>query len=498
MATNLHTRLQVPLLGFMAGAAVSDINIASTALVDASRGLGISEALLPIASSSMSILLAATVVSGGLVADRLGRRRVLMAALLLGAVADVVTACSVSPWMYIFARAIVGVSLGIVFTASFTMVRAVSSRATLGASLGIFGAVSGLSMMISSFVGGSLATAQWRASFLVVPALFMAAFVLVPRLLPVIPRVGSGPLDITGQVLLAVGVVGLLYGVSRLTASITSPWTYGPILVGIGGLIAFYFWEKRTPHPFFPADLLRNRIFLACVLMSIGVNMSNSVLVLQLANLWQYVRRMDTVQVAFAQLPALAMGVVASYLAGRALARGFAERRVGVLGFGLVFVGFGVLALYRVGASFWFFLPALILVGGGTQVINVPFGSLLMNVAPQDFIGPVTASRSSIGSFANALGMAGSSVLIARFTRADLLHQLGLGDAPSISTPQALDAVTVYIRSGAIPKSDVARHVLTLAGESYSHAFASTMGIFAVAIAVAGLTVTWLLRQRQG
>ena len=492
----MRQRLQVPLLGFMAGAAVGELNISSTALVNASRGLGMSPELVPIAASALSIVLAATVISGGLLADRIGRRRLLMWALGVGIAGDLATAACIDSWMFIAGRIAVGVSLGIVFTASFTMVRAVSAPEKLGSSLGLFGAVSGISMMACSFVGGSLATVQWRAAFLVLPVMFFIAFLLVPRILPVEQPVGSGPIDALGQVLLAIGIIGPLYAVSQLTTSFTAPRTLISFGVGVIALIAFYVWESRTPHPFFPVRIFREPVFIACILMSFCVNMSNSVLVLQLSNLWQYVRRMDTVDVAVAQLPALIMGVIASIIAGKLLAHGWRERRVGLMGFTFVFAGFATLALYRVGAPFVFFLPALILVGGGAQVINVPFGSLLMKVAPKEYIGPVTASRSSVGSFANALGMAGTTVLISRFTRSDLLHELGLDKVSGIDEGQALNPVTVYIRSGAIPADSGARHLLVEAGAAYSYAFSLTMGIVAAVVAIMGITVLWLLRRR--
>ena len=69
----------------------------------------------------------------------------------------------------------------------------------------------------------------------------------------------------------------------------------------------------------------------------------------------------------------------------------------------------------------------------------MPFGALLMKTAPADYLGPVTASRSSIGSIANALGMAGTTVIISRLTRGDLLAHLTQAGAPPVSTGQAID-----------------------------------------------------------
>ena len=466
----LSPRLQVPLLGVMAGTAMGEVNIASTALVNASRGLSMSATVIPIAASAMSMLCGATVISSGLAADRLGRRRVLMWGLALGVFSELLTALSFSPWIYILGRSLTGISIGIVFAAAFAYVRAVASEGQLGNALGIFGAVAGLTMIVESFLGGSLASIVWRAAFLVVPTAYFIALLLVPRVLPIQSPVGSGPIDATGQLLLAVGLVGPLYAISQMTTSLTAPATLLSLAVGVIALVAFYLWEKRCAHPFFPVAILKSPIFLAGVLFGIGFNMSNSTLVLQLANLWQYVLRMNTVEVALAELPALAIGVVASIIAGRLLSGGWKERRLGIIGFAAVVVGFGSLALYRQDAAFWVFIPALLLVGAGAQTLNVPFGSLVIKSAPSTARGPLTASRSTIGSFANAFGMAASTVLIDRLTQGGIVERLQHAEVPPGDYGAALDVVTTYARTDQLPSAQAAQQVLSGAATSYTQA----------------------------
>lgn len=490
-----HARWQVPLLGVMAGTAMSDANINSTALVDASRGLGMSPDLLPVAASAMSMCLAASVISTGLLADRAGRRRVLMIALAFAIGAELLTAASPEEHVFILGRCLVGVALGIIFAASFAMVRAVAQPGRIGSALGMFGASMGLTMIVESFVGGSLASVGWRIAYLVVPVVFAVALVLVPRLLPVQPRIGSGPVDPLGQVLLAVGIAGPLFALSRVTVSMTSPATWVPAVVGVVSFGAFVIVESRSPHPFFPVRVLRDPRFIAATLAGLSLCLSNAVLVLQVSNVWQYLMGLETVQVAAGQVPGLSMGVVASVVAGRMLSAGRSERSIAAAGFALVVFGFATLTVYRYGSSFWVFVPAMFAVGAGSTTLGVPFGKLIMDSAPADAYGPVTASRTTIGQIGYSVGLAGATVIADRLTQGGITRRLEEAQAPAVDLGRSLDAVTFYMRTGDAPTT--VRPLLRVAAESYGVAFATTMGITALALLCMGVA-TWLILGRRG
>ena len=72
-------KLALTLVAMLAAVQGSDPNIAATALVGAARGLDMSNTSL--AASISTLALAATAITTGLVADSLGRRKVLQAAL---------------------------------------------------------------------------------------------------------------------------------------------------------------------------------------------------------------------------------------------------------------------------------------------------------------------------------------------------------------------------------------------------------------------------------
>ena len=66
--------MAVPFLGFLGAVQGSCPNIASTALVGASRSLHMAGSTQALAASVQTMAIAATVISTGLLADRLGRR----------------------------------------------------------------------------------------------------------------------------------------------------------------------------------------------------------------------------------------------------------------------------------------------------------------------------------------------------------------------------------------------------------------------------------------
>ena len=76
-------RLAVPYLGVIAGLQWIDPVVSSMVLLKAANSLQMKGAMLPLAASISTLAMAATVLATGFLADRLGRRRVLIASLWL-------------------------------------------------------------------------------------------------------------------------------------------------------------------------------------------------------------------------------------------------------------------------------------------------------------------------------------------------------------------------------------------------------------------------------
>ncbi|TKV60365.1 MFS transporter [Nakamurella flava] len=487
------------LLGVMAGAQGADPNVASTALVGAGRGLGMSGDLLALAASISTLVLSATVISTGLLADRLGRRGVLMAALVLAAVGDLLVAGAPASPLYLLGRALAGIGFGAVFGAAFAYIRAITPPDRIAGAMGVFGAVSGGTALVLTFLGGALASVHWRLAFVVLPVVALLCVPAVRALLPAQEPRPDGPTDYPGQVLLALGVVGVLYGFSHAASGLTSPATLGPLLGGFA-LLAAFAWRERASgagedRRFFPVELFRRPVFLAAVCAGFVYNFGTAVGFLQLTNLWQYVTGLSTLSVSLWQLPFLVSGIAAAVVVGRAMTRGLAAAAVVGIGTLTSAVGFVLLAVLHSSTSLWGFLPGSILLGGGVIIASLPYGTLIISQADARYFGPVTSARTTIGQFYYAAGLALSTVLIDRLTTGGVVRRLTEAGVPPTQTGQGLDAVTAFAAAGTQPDTALGQPALGAATGSYASGFVVTMLVCAVLALVVG-GAGWLLLRR--
>ena len=488
--------LALAFLGVLAALQGTDPNIASTALVGAARGLDMSSTSL--AASISTLALAATAISTGLLADSLGRRKVLQVALIVTIIGDLVVFLAPDTAIYLLGRVIAGVGLGAVYGAAFAYIRACAKPGKLAAAMGTFTAVLMVTTMVLTFVGGALSSLEWRTAFLVIPIASAISFFIVPILLPKEPRLKLPGKDILGQVLLGLGIIALLGGIGELGKSLASPVAWGAIAVGVVLLIVWVIWEKRDTNRFFPVSILKNPVFLAAIVAGFIYNFGNAVVFLQLTNLWQYVNGLKTLEVALWQLPLLLAGILAGLVIGRLMSAGtLSARAVLLLGGVVSAVGMVLLALTHSGTSFWTFLPGELLVGAGVVIAAVPYGSLILKEAPAKYFGPVSSSRLTFGQFFYAIGFAASTIVIDKLTIGGTVAKLEAAGVPATQVGTGLDAVTTYAAQSTAPTTSLGKEALADATASYGLAFATMMYITAALMLVGGV-VGYILLKRAG
>ena len=152
------------LLGIIGGIQVFDPVVSSVALVSASADLEFPASTQALAAGISTLALAATVIPGGLLADRLGRRRVLMASLVVTTIGELITAAGLTISMYLLGRIIAGVALGVVFGASYGLLRDVSRADKLGPAMGLFNVMNLVITSVAVLIGAfsSLPVGDWR------------------------------------------------------------------------------------------------------------------------------------------------------------------------------------------------------------------------------------------------------------------------------------------------------------------------------------------------
>ena len=151
-------------------------------------------------------------------------------------------------------RVLSGVGFAASFGLSFALLRAIALEPdALARSVAKWLALQTLAIVLLCVAGGYLAGVNWRAAYLVGPAVGVLALVWSLKVVPEARDPAVGRFDAVGLVLVAVGLVSALYAVSNAaSAGWVSARVLIPLLAGLVVLIAFGVWEWRSANPAFP------------------------------------------------------------------------------------------------------------------------------------------------------------------------------------------------------------------------------------------------------
>ena len=471
---------------------VADPLVSSLSLVKASDELNFTASMQSLAAGISTLALAAFAISGGLLADRLGRRGILFVSLIISSAGEILTAVSQDPAMYLAGRIITGMALGITFGSSYAMLRAVSSEKSLGGAMALFNILNGVIPVVVMVVTGILLGVSWRLTYLLLPAIALILIWFIPAILPKMPRIGSGRVDVPGLVFVGAGLAALLAGISSASKGLTSMEFLAPVALGIVSLAVFAWRESKATNPVFPIKLLKHPAFLGAVTMGVFWNFAAGGLSQMLPNIWQYVTHIPSALIGLAQLPMSAAGIVGSLIAGALLSKGVAARFISGTGYALLVVAFLELALIEPQSGFVVFLIGMILAGVGYMMNATTQGNLFLTLAPSKFYGAVTSSKMAVGQFGYALGLTGTSTAISILT----LNRVDEISKGTVTGESNWDAITSYMSTGTTTNTALAAIPVADIESAYAYAFNMTSAGAAVMVLIAGILMFTALSRK--
>ena len=241
-----------------------DALVVITALPAIHAQLGGSVATLEWTVNAYGLAFAAGIVTASALGDRLGRRRVYVAGLILFSAASAACALAPTAATLIGARAVQGVGAAIVTPLSLTILTSSFPAAKRGAVVGIWGGIAGLAVAGGPLVGGAVVQGlSWHWIFWVNVPIGFAAAIAAARLLPE----SYGParrLDLPALPLIAFAALALTWGLVRAGGSGWSDGFTVALLAGGTALLAgFVLRERAAADPMVPLRLFRNRTFTA-------------------------------------------------------------------------------------------------------------------------------------------------------------------------------------------------------------------------------------------
>lgn len=474
---------------------VLDNTVLNVALKTIQDDLGASQSELAWSVNSYTLVFAGLLFTFGLLGDRFGRKRILMAGLLLFGMASLASAYAQSPEQLILARSIMGIGGAAVMPATLAIITNVFEPEERGRAIGIWVASVGLAIVIGPVVGGGLLeTFWWGSVFLINMPIVIAGVLLVSLLVPDSRDPSPGRLDPVGVLLSMTGLVLLVYGIIEggERASIASPEVWVPVLGGITALGLFVWYERRGSHPALDMSLFGNPQLSASVAAVGLVFMSMMGVVFIMTFYWQLVREYSPLETGLLFLPfafaQLVFAPMSSSMVSRFGLRAVASAAMAFNALTLVGIGF-------VGAETPIVLIAALFFVQGAAMANVmpPLTTAVMGAVPREKAGIGSALNNTMRQVGGALGVAVLGAVLAIQYRDGVLPALGV--VPSGARDAAADSLGATLSLASVAGPDV---LAAVRGPAVS-AFVDGMNLAAfIGAAVLALSTLVVLRYLPG
>jgi EmrB/QacA subfamily drug resistance transporter len=445
---------------------------------------------------SYALCLAALLLLGGALGDRLGRRRVFAigTALFAGASAACGLARTIE-WL-IAARAIQGVGAALLVPGSLALISATVAPDRRGRAIGTWSAWSAATAGVGPVLGGWLIqAASWRWLFWL--NLPIAAITLAVTLSKVpesrAPGTGRG-LDWLGTALATAGLGGLVFGlIEAPRRGLGDPLIIAGLAGGVLLLAGFLAAEARVPYPMVPLELFRSRTFAGANLLTLFLYAALGGALFFLPFDLIQVRRYSPLEAgAAAMLPFILLMFALSRVAGRLVDR-YGPRVPLIVGPLIAGVGFGLLGMSGKDGSYWTTLfPGILLLGIGMAVSVAPLTTAVMAAAGQERSGLASGINNAVSRAAGLLAVAIFGAVVSLRFGSSLSRRLAELRVPS-EVRQLLASEQSKLAGATLPPSlphELRTMLRTAIDLSFVEAFQLVM-LLAAALAVAGSVSAW-------
>ena len=383
---------------------------------------------------SYALVLAALLLIGGALGDRLGRRRVFVLGVAIFAAASIACALSRTVQQLIAARAVQGVGAALLVPGSLALISACFPEDERGRAFGTWAAFSGITSAAGPLLGGYLIDRlSWAWAFAVnVPLAAMVLAITWARVPESRAAQTPGPLDVPGTVLATLGLGGVVFFFIEAPArGWGAPAVLLALAIGAVALVAFFFVERGQAAPMLPLGMLRNRNFAGANLLTLLLYaaLGGGLFFLPL-NLIQ-VQGLSATGAGAALLPFILVMFLLSRWAGGLVDRRGARGPL-IVGPLIAAVGFALLALPGRGSSYWIgFLPGITVLGLGMAIAVAPLTTTVMQSVAAGEVGTASGVNNALSRVAGVLAIAVFGSLMAAVFEPTLRAALASAGMPA-------------------------------------------------------------------
>jgi EmrB/QacA subfamily drug resistance transporter/prevent-host-death family protein len=371
--------------------AMLDNTVVNVALPTLSRELNAGVSGLQWIVDGYVLAFASLLLTGGILGDRYGRKRMFLTGLAVFTLASLASALSTTTGQLIAFRALQGVGGALLMPGTLSILTVTFPAEERAKAIGIWAGVSGIALALGPTAGGWLVEhAGWQSVFLLNVPIGLTGFAVAARTVRESREEEARALDLPG---LALGTGALFSATYGLIEANQRGWADPVILASLAAAVAllgaFLMWEHSSASAMMPLRFFRVPAFSAgnAVAFAISLGMFGTFFFFSLY--MQIVRGYSAFDAGLRFLPMTAMIVLTAPNAGRVAQRHGSRLPMTV---GLTLAATGLLLMSRVGAgtSYALMLPLLVMMGVGMGSTMAPMTAAVMNS-----VGPMRAGLGS-------------------------------------------------------------------------------------------------------
>jgi EmrB/QacA subfamily drug resistance transporter len=392
-----------------------DNTVVNVALPSIQKDLGTSPSELEWVVNAYALTFGVLLLSGGKLADLLGRRAIFIAGLVIFTGASLWCGLAGGATSLIAARTVQGIGAALMNPATLSIITATFPPRQRGTAIGIWAGVSALALAIGPLVGGLLTQdINWSWVFFVNIPVGVAGVVAARIFIDETKDTSrERRLDLPGLITSAVGLFALTYG---LIETNDHAWGSSRVLtlfaIALVSLALFVLLELRQRIPMLDMSLFRNSTFSGANTVMFLVGLAMFGIFFYNSLFLQRVLGYGAIKTGATFLPMTVLIILVAPLAGKV------SDRIGprwLMGAGMVLLSASLLLFGTLdaAATWWAIVPGLLVGGLGMAITMAPTTAAAMASVPVDKAGVGSAVINSMRQVGGSLGIAVMGTLVA-------------------------------------------------------------------------------------
>ncbi|KAB1147111.1 MFS transporter [Streptomyces luteolifulvus] len=416
-----------------------DVTIVNIAIPSIQREAGASVSQIQWITAGYALAFAAGLVTGGRLGDIHGRKRLFLIGIGGFTLASALCGFAAGPEMLVASRILQGAMAAMMVPQVLSIVHATFPAHERGKVFGLFGAIVGLGAVSGPLLGALLTEwnlfgLEWRPIFLINLPVGIAGLILGRRFITESKAPKALKLDLVGVALVVLGLLMLLYPLTRGRELGWPLWGYVSMAGALGVFAALVAYERRKTardgSPLVELSLFKVKSFAAGIAVqtvfgvALGVFFLVWTLYMQEGLGWRSLRAGLT-GVPFSIAVSTAAGISVQKLVPRFGGRTVLQAGALLMTAG-VLIYMGESERYGTSIASWQMALPLVVMGVGMGLIVAPLTDAVLSGVPREHSGSASGLINTVQQMGNALGLGLVSVVFFGVIDEDLGHdQLG-------------------------------------------------------------------------